>query len=504
MRARSLIALTLLAFALYAPNLRDYFLGDDFDLIASFSGRSPGYLVSLLWSNESGEAWKDWGIDPELGRGYLRPLKIWLLAADFALWGPRASGFHGTATALFAANLLLLFALLRRALPGRETLALAGSVAAATHPVFSEIVPFLTAREETLSTALGLGSFLAFLRHRQDGRSVLPFLGLFALAMLTKESSLIFLALPLAWDLAHGRLRPGAPLAPLLRTWGPAVLLLAVYLGLRWIAFGNLVGGDGRPTHYLSARALAYHARLFASLADPTLFWPATLSGGAWLAAAVLGLPLLAAAAGWRRASPERRRDLLFYGPLWYAASTALYTGIPFATRHHALPVMGLFAFTTLALGTLLDAGILARERLAAALLAGLGAVLFLPSSVATSLEFHEASTTVSSLRAEIAERTADLPDGCDVFLSGVPQLDLPPFYFGWGLLPALGRPFTESDLSGRCRVFEPRNLRMTRVRVELPDSFDRAIRFESRELVPPWVRARYRQRLVRDLGAAR
>jgi hypothetical protein len=278
-------------------------------------------------------------------------------------------------------------------------------------------------------------------------------------------------------------------------------LVLVAYLGLRWIAFGNPVGGDGRPTHYLSARALAYHARLFASLADPTLFWPATLPGGGGLAAAVLAAPLAAAVAVWRRASPERRRDLLFQGPLWYAASTALYTGIPFATRHHALPVLGLFALATLALGTLLDAGLLRRERLAAALLAAASAVLFLPSSVATSLEYREAAASVARLRAEIDERTADLRGDCDVLLSGVPQLDLPPFYFGWGLLPALRPPFTASDLAGRCRVFEPRNLRLTRVQTPLPESFDRVLRFESSERVPPWVLARYRQRRLRDLG---
>ena len=59
-RAGAPAALALLAAALYAANLGDYFLGDDFDLIGSFVGKPASYLVALLWSNESGEAWKSW------------------------------------------------------------------------------------------------------------------------------------------------------------------------------------------------------------------------------------------------------------------------------------------------------------------------------------------------------------------------------------------------------------------------------------------------------------
>ena len=81
------VALALLALALYARNADDYFIGDDFDLIHSFYGKPFAYFPALLWSNESGDVWLEWGLDPALGRGYLRPLKIWVLALDAAIKG---------------------------------------------------------------------------------------------------------------------------------------------------------------------------------------------------------------------------------------------------------------------------------------------------------------------------------------------------------------------------------------------------------------------------------
>ena len=501
MGIRSSIALALAASLLYAANLGDYFIGDDFDLVGSFYGKPASYLVALFWSNESGEAWKSWGIDPALGRGYLRPLKIWLLAADLSLWGTRPLGWHLTSTAVFAAVALLVLAILRRALPRRPALALAGAFAAAAHPVFAEVVPFVTAREETLSIALGLAAFLAFLRHREDGRSPLAVAGWLALALLAKESSIAFVALLAGHDLAHGRLRPGRPLRPLLRLYAPLALVLAVYFGLRWIAFGNFSGGSGEPTWFFSTRALAYYPRFFRSLADPTLLSLGGVPGGAWLAAALAAAPVAALASAWRRIGPQRRRDLLFYGPLWCLASTALFSGVYFATRHHLLPVLGLVLFVAVALGALLDAGVLARERRAAAALAAVAALLFLPPSVATSLEWRQASRTVGRLRAEIESGTQDLPDGSRVFLGEVPQLLLPPFYFGWGLLAALRQPFTAADVADRMVVINPRNLGLTRVRVALPESYDRVLKLGGLEAVPLWIRERYERRLARDLG---
>ena len=106
--------LLLLAVGIYAPTLADYFIGDDFDLIQSFWGKPPSYFFQLLYSNESGDVWKSWGIDPEQGQGFLRPVKIWLLKLQWEIWGTRAFGFHLTSLVLFAAIVLLVRALVTR------------------------------------------------------------------------------------------------------------------------------------------------------------------------------------------------------------------------------------------------------------------------------------------------------------------------------------------------------------------------------------------------------
>src|SRR3990172_4773609 len=48
-RIACLVALAALAVGVYARNLDDYFLGDDFDLIQSFYGEPPSYFLKLLW-----------------------------------------------------------------------------------------------------------------------------------------------------------------------------------------------------------------------------------------------------------------------------------------------------------------------------------------------------------------------------------------------------------------------------------------------------------------------
>jgi hypothetical protein len=85
------------------------------------------------------------------------------------------------------------------------------------------------------------------------------------------------------------------------------------------------------------------------------------------------------------------------------------------------------------------------------------------------------------------------------VLLLDAPQLVLPPFYFGWGLLSALRAPFTPSDLADRCRVVNPRQRSLNRVTGPLPDAYERRVALDSGR-VPDWVRARYERRIARDL----
>jgi hypothetical protein len=381
-------------------------------------------------------------------------------------------------------------------------LAAAGASALALHPVLAELVPFITAREELSATAFGLASFLSFLRFREDGLSPAPFHLFYALGLLTKESAIVFLALPLGWDLAHGRLWPpsAAILRATARSYAPSAAILAVYFALRWIAFGNFVGGDGAPTHYLSAGAfLAFHGRFWRSLADPTLLGSGVVPGPGVLAAGLSALLVAATLWSLPRVPSPRRRDLFFYGLLWYLASTAILHGTYFAVRHNLLPVIGLVAFSALAIDTLLVAGVLRAPRLCALGLVALAALLFLPPTLATSADWRVTAAGVAALRATIEERTAGLPAGCAVSLSGVPQWVLPPFFFGWGLRSALQRPFTPSDLARLCTIVDLRNLELTRSRIALPGHYDAVLELDASPWVTPELRERHLMRLWRE-----
>ena len=474
-----ILACSALAFGVYGLNLNDYFLGDDFDLIVSFYGEAPSYFFKLLFSNESGVIWKDWGIDPELGRGYIRPLKIWLLKLDLLVWGANPIGFHLTATTIFAANLVLVFLILDHLLPGRRIFAFLGAALTAIHPIFAEIVPFVTAREETLASLFVLASFYALLRFRDVNASPVFFTLFYSLGLMTKESALSALALGLGWDLVHGNLRlwRRQERHDALRLYGPTAIVLVIYFSLRWVAFGNFKGGDGNPTGFDSVGAfLVFHTNFFPSLVRSDLLATYGLPHvGVLITATVvvaLGCLLI------RRTEPARWRQILFFGPVWYLGSMSTLYGTYFTNRHHPTLVIGVLLFGVLVLAELSSGLALRGQRAAATAAFTLCALAFLPPTLAMSRRFDEASRTVHSIHAQIEEATAGLPDGSAIFVGHVPQRQKPPWYFGWGFLSSLKKPFTESDLATRSVVINPRNLALTRSHVQPPQEYDLRLDF--------------------------
>ncbi len=466
------------SFAVYAINLDDYFLGDDFDLIVSFEGQPPGYFLALLYSNESGDVWKDAGVDPERGRGYLRPVKIWLLKLDRLLWGIDSRGFHWTSTLFFAGNVWLVFLLLNLLLPGREHWAALGAFCVAVHPVYADVVPFLTAREELVAVFFGLWAEIVFLRHRRDAGRSWPFHPLFALSVMTKEASLAFLAIALGYDAVEAVIRRERSRAWLARArfYAPVVALLGVYMGLRWIAFGNFVGGGGDPTSFDSPSAFfAFHARLFESLYRELMFkeW-----GVGWLLAGVCGLAVAGSVFTFRHRRRLTRDDavaLLFTGPVWYLASTLLVYGVYFSSRHHVVALIGLVLFAISLLDVMSRTARVPRgwQRGGALALAAVAAVAFLPATIARARLYDRASGVVEEVRHRIERETADLPSGSVLRIDNVRQLTQPPFYFGWGLLSALKKPFTASDLANRSLVINRRNLTLTGSKQRIPRRYD-------------------------------
>jgi hypothetical protein len=471
--------LVVFAFLLYSRNINDYFLGDDFELIRSFFDKPFSYLLKLLVYNESGDIWKHLGLDPETG-GYLRPLKIWLLALDFELWGANPVGFHLTSTALFAFVAVMVFLIANRLIgAGGWDCAMFAAFVAAAHPVFAEIVPFITAREEVLTSALIVGTVWAFVRYRTAGKSLGAVCVWLTLALLTKESGIVALLLVLGYEISMLTVeRPSLRQLPR-RFWPfvPLGIVALAYVVLRIIAFGNPIGGFG-GIGYGDASVFLDHQQAFSRM----LFHHSMLAFSS-----IPGLPiiilLLACGAlfmAWRARHVLGRRyfaNLLFVGPVWYLFVSTFGYGVYFSVRHCIVLVLGLCLFVGLLLyGALagLESG-WPRTCLVVAL-AFVAGLALIPPGQEMSREFSDAARVVEHVLDRVDQETADLVHPCNVKLVNAPIFGAPPYYFGWGLQSALRLPFRKSRIGERCRVFSDEDSIINVRRSRSPVRYDRIL----------------------------
>jgi tetratricopeptide (TPR) repeat protein len=248
-------------------------------------------------------------VDP--GHAYYRPLVTASYALDAQWSGARPLGYHLTNLALHAVASVLFLAVLRRfALP--PVVAAMGAFVFAVHPALAAAVAWIPGRNDSLLAVFSLGAWLFFLRDRDRPSRVdrALHLGVFALALLTKETAI---ALPLVWlaqtALVDGWPREGASMSVESRPLAgggrrtdalDAVVYLAgwgVLVGAAWFAHRALAGGTGGA----SLRALARNLpQLLASLGkavfplDPTVLaapedvssWPGVLAAAGLAAGA--------------------------------------------------------------------------------------------------------------------------------------------------------------------------------------------------------------------------
>ncbi len=153
------------------------------------------------------DLWKTSGVDHF--SGYFRPLLVLDLMLDRALFGlsPMAHHLHSVAWHLLAVGLLL--ALLRQLLP--PTAALAGAALFAMHPVQSEAVAWVAARNDLMATSFVLAAVLVLLPREVGVGRLVAGAALTLLGLLSKESAVLTpFALGLL-DLARFRRLGSAP-----------------------------------------------------------------------------------------------------------------------------------------------------------------------------------------------------------------------------------------------------------------------------------------------------
>jgi protein O-mannosyl-transferase len=162
-----------------------------------------------------------------------RPVTFASFALNWRLGGGRPFSFHLFNLLLHAGATLLLYLLLESVLgasPPAKAIAFTAALVFAVHPLHTEAVSSIVGRAEVLAATF---LFAAWILHLHDQQ--IAALICFVLALLSKESAVIFLPLLLVGDYARGKWKP----------WLRYALIAGitfVYLGLLWKIQGGRFG----------------------------------------------------------------------------------------------------------------------------------------------------------------------------------------------------------------------------------------------------------------------
>ena len=314
-----LLVLLVATFACFTPLLDVAFSWDDEALIVD------NQLIKVL---DEGGTWGDvihgaftrdlWSTTrlPTLKSGYYRPLMLLSLGLDRSLAGlsSAAAHFHSLLWHLLAVGML--YGLAHRLL-GRAGAALAATLFA-LHPVQSEVLALVAARNDSMAAALVLGALWLLVERAPSAARIIGAATLALLALLSKESAVLALFMLFALDLARFRRPVGWP-----RYAALAASLLA-YVPLRRIAD---LDAAIAPTES-SLRLVSSQALQIAGSYAQILVWPWPLTPARHvhylpeIGDTLQGLVLLGAAlalAVWK----GRDRPLVLVGLAWAAAAFA-------------------------------------------------------------------------------------------------------------------------------------------------------------------------------------
>ena len=255
-----IVAMTAFVYRAAVPA---YFFDDDFQWLVGTWAFTPAQLIDV----------------PHL-RHFYRPIIDLYFAAATPLFGGSPALFHTANIALHAANGLILMAL-ARAVSGNALFGFLTALFFVVQPGDIDAVAWVSALAEPVSAFFGCLALLWYVRFRQSGyplRHVLSVAAL-ALALLTHESSVVFVALIVIADWAFfGGFRSGEAqrsTAAMMRLYAPYAIVTIAYLAIDLqINSRNYVVTEG---HYQIGRhvvsnALDYIAALYVGRGDVANF----------------------------------------------------------------------------------------------------------------------------------------------------------------------------------------------------------------------------------------
>lgn len=255
--AWSVIAIVGAVLLGYWPAIGNAFLSDDFNMRVLFRATDAG--PTLDWPLLLREWWSGWG--GLEGAAYYRPLVTYSVLVDYAFWGTNPFGYHLTNLLLHTLNALLVAHIIMRiAGPGKRYPALLAAIIFALHPAHPEAVSWIAGRVDVLSAVFYLLTIRCYLAYRWSGRRrhLVFAIGAFVLGLGSKESAVtvpfVLLALDVCLKLSRGLPRWAYGARP---AGGLFLVLIAAYLGFRYLALGGLSGDQDMFAPYRSLDALA-------------------------------------------------------------------------------------------------------------------------------------------------------------------------------------------------------------------------------------------------------
>jgi hypothetical protein len=333
---RLLLIILATTLAVYFPVVDLGFVSDDHGLITH---PVTGITQQTLGSVFQSDLWHF----QESQSGYYRPLMMVSLMVDHAAFGDWAGGYHLHSLAW---HLLCVFLIGR--LLGQLFDPTRGAIAAAlyaVHPVVSETVCFVSARNDSMALALGLGAILLTAPRKANGARCFGAAVLAAAACLAKENGVVVLALLPLIDWA----RFNGP-----RAWSRHVALATGAMAA--LCLREVVGPGLGHTPPMNAATLLADQKLtvFSELLSK-LAWPMPLTDSSHLAyLSPINIPALCAAgflviflsiAGGRWG----RAGVAFAAFAAIPGLMAIASRFLIGERYLALPVLGIiFAFTAM------------------------------------------------------------------------------------------------------------------------------------------------------------
>lgn len=333
------IGLLLAAVALiYGNTLRNEFTMDDGIYILRNPQVTSASVRGLFAPNKSSNVF--------------RPVTFATFALNWRLGGARPFGFHLFNLVLHAIASLLLYLLLEALLgasPPGQAVAFVAALVFAVHPLHTEAVSSVVGRAELLAAGFLFAAWILHLSDRQ-----IPALICFVLALLSKESAVVFLPLLLVGDYARGKWKSHLRYALI------AGVTLA-YLALLWKVQGGRFGQItisqlDNPLAVIPAQWRMLNALRVAWKYAALHFYPAKLSCDYsfntipmyldWRHTLPALLATLAAVGAWIWAVWKRRSGLILAGGIYLAgfavtANILMPTGTIMGERLAYLPSAG-------------------------------------------------------------------------------------------------------------------------------------------------------------------